>query len=257
MECIRVVAITGAGAGLGRHLALLFADNGWRVAAAELDSSRGVTLATELRALGNDHSVDTVDVRDEASVVSFFENVRSRHGRLDVLINNAAIVPHFNWGYTRWPALSDMPYDFWCDVVGTNLHGIFLCSKYAVPLLESTAGRIVNVSGGLGDPKPGHLAYAVSKHAGVALTRHLAEEVRASGVAVVVVDPGGSFATAEAPSSAHDALPGPETLDQLFFLAAEADLLLSGLLVTVVDGELVAAGLSRLLGEAAAQRVPH
>jgi NAD(P)-dependent dehydrogenase (short-subunit alcohol dehydrogenase family) len=65
--------------------------------------------------------------------------VVDRYGQIDVLVNDAGIVPHFNWGIPRWPRVRFMTKDFWDSVIQTNLGGTFLCTKYVVPFMDDFA----------------------------------------------------------------------------------------------------------------------
>lgn len=235
----RVVVVTGGGTGLGRELATGYAARGSQVAVAEFDAEGCDSVRRRLTAIGGDHLVAQVDVRDPGSVAAFFSEVGDRYGRLDLLINNAGIVPHFNWGNPRWPQVADMPFEQWSLVISTNLHGAFLCAKHAIPLLRKAGGgHILNVHGGSGRPKPGHLAYSVSKAATATLSRHLAEELREQNICVVSVDPGGAFATERAPAAVQLAQPGPARAAEHLFAAAGAPMDLSGNLLTLTDGHL-------------------
>jgi NAD(P)-dependent dehydrogenase (short-subunit alcohol dehydrogenase family) len=86
------------------------------------------------------------------------------------------------------------------------------------------------------------MAYALTKDAGVVIARYLAEEVRAHNICVVSLSPGAAIATERAPEEARARMPGPEFAGERFFLAAEAPMELSGHLVDLVDGKLVAIG---------------
>lgn len=234
-----VVAVTGGGAGIGRYMALGFASRGSRVIVAESSPERCRKIADELDRLGSGHLVACVDVREEAAVEQLFAKVAVMFGRLDVLVNNAAIVPHFSWGLPLWPPARDMSFSFWSDVIATNLGGVFLCTRYALRIMVPQAGgHIVNVHGGRYEVRPGHCAYAVSKEAVLTFTRHVAEEEREHNICVVSVHPGHRVATEDAPLLAKRSMPGPESVGDVFFLAADADMSVSGKLVELVDGQL-------------------
>ena len=165
----------------------------------------------------------------------------SAFGTIDYLVNNAAIVPHFQWGGPRWPRVRDMDLSFWEKVIATNVHGTFLCSKHAIPYMEKQkSGHIVNLHGGGGKTPPGAMAYVITKEAGVWFSRYLAEEVREHNICVMSLSPGRAIATERAPDEARGRMPGPEFAGDRFILAAEAPMELSGHLVDLVEGRLVA-----------------
>jgi len=134
-----------------------------------------------------------------------------------------------------------MELSFWSNVIATNLHGTFLCSKHAIPYMEKQhSGHIVNLHGAGGVSPPGAMAYVITKEAGVVFSRYLAEEVREHNICVMSLSPGAAIATERAPEEARKRMPGPQSAGERFFLAAEAPMGLSGHLVDLVDGQLVA-----------------
>ena len=180
-------------------------------------------------------------MRREEEVKALMEATVREFGTIDYLVNDAAIVPHFQWGNPRWPKARDMEFSFWSNVIATNLHGTWLCCKYAIPHMEQRrSGHIVNVMGGGGPTPPGSMAYGVTKQAGVVMTRYLAEEEREFNICVMSLAPGFTIATERAPEEAKARMPGPESSGERYFLAADADMELSGHLVNLVDGKLVA-----------------
>jgi NAD(P)-dependent dehydrogenase (short-subunit alcohol dehydrogenase family) len=166
------------------------------------------------------------------------DRVASHFGQIDVLINDAGIVPHFQWGLPRWPRIRDMDQEFWHRILDTNLGGAYLCTKHVLPYMEARrSGHIVNLHGGGGGP--GACVYVVSKDAIRTFTKFVAEEEREHNVCVVVLSPGAAIATEDAPEEARQRMPGPEFAGERFVLAAQAPMELSGQLLTVQDGRLV------------------
>jgi 3-oxoacyl-[acyl-carrier protein] reductase len=233
----KVAVVTGGAKGIGRYIATTFAQAGARaVAVADVDAERLNRTAGELADLGAETLAVTTDVRDEDSVRGLMSQVVDRFGRLDVLVNNAGIVPHFQWGVQHWPAIRDMDLAFWDRVIRTNLYGTFLCTKQAIPYMERQGGgHIISLHGGGGIHA---CAYMVSKDAIWTFTRYTAMEVRDANICVVVMSPGAAIATEDAPEEARQRMPGPDYAGNRFVLAATAPMELSGKLLTVTDGRL-------------------
>ena len=235
----KVVVITGSGQGICKHAARTFAENKAKVVIADFDREKMQRSAAEVGKLTETLGVH-VDVRDEDSVKRMIEQTISRFGQIDVLINNAAIVPHFAWNIPRWPRIADMPMEFWSRVVHTNLYGTFLGSKHAIPHMEKRkTGHIINLYGGGGLTPAGACTYITTKDAIRTFTRYVAEEVRESNICVVTFSPRVPIATETAPEEALKRMPGPEVLGQAFVLAAELPMDQSGKCVAHENGKLV------------------
>ena len=237
----RVVIVTGGAKGIGRYAALTLATAGARVFLADTDVQRLQKTLRELHSISPEAQALPVDVRDERDVRRMVHQVVDRFGQIDALINDAGIVPHFNWGIPRWPRVRYMNKDFWDSVIQTNLGGTFLCTKYVVPFMEERrSGNIVNLWGGGRAENHGAAAYVVSKDAIRTFTRFVAEEEREWNVCVVAFSPKQAIATDDAPEEARKRLPGPDVLGNGFVLAAGAGMELTGKTVEHHDGKLVA-----------------
>jgi len=224
----KVVVVTGAAQGIGRHAAKTFAQEKAKVVVADFNHEQAQKTAAELGQLTEAIALP-VDVRDEDSVKRMVDQVINHFGQIDVHINNAAIVPHFAWGIPRWPRTSDMPEDFWDRVIKTNIYGTFHGTKYVIPHMEKRkTGHIINLYGGGGISPAGACAYMVSKDAIRTFTRYVAEEVRAANVCVVTFSPRVPIVTEGAPEEAFKRLPGPDILGQGFVLAAQLPMDQSG-----------------------------
>ena len=235
----KVVVITGGGKGIGRYAAKTFAEKKAKVVVADFDNERLQKTAKELSQTTEALGIHA-DVRSEDDVSKIVAQTLERFGQIDVLINNAAIVPHFAWNIPRWPLISDMPKDFWDRVIQTNLNGTFLCSKHIIPhMLKRKSGHIINLYGGGGVRPGGACAYMVTKDGLRTFTRYVAEEVREANICVVIFSPRVPIATEGAPEEALKRLPGPEVLGQGFVLAAELPLDKSGQCFAYEDGKLV------------------
>jgi len=142
----RVVIVTGGAKGIGRHAAHTLTKAGAKVVLADADAERLHKTLRELREIGGEALAVPTDVRDEKDVRRLMHEAVTQFGQIDALINDAGIVPHFNWGIPRWPRVRNLSYDFWNSVIQTNLGGTFLCSKYVVPFMEERrSGNIVNL----------------------------------------------------------------------------------------------------------------
>jgi NAD(P)-dependent dehydrogenase (short-subunit alcohol dehydrogenase family) len=234
----KVVLITGGARGIGRYIAHTFAKEGANVAVADVEPTENVT--NELRAMEVESFGIKADVTNEKDVESMVDQVASRFGRIDVLVNDAAIVPHFAWGGPRWPAIKDMDKSFWDRVLGTNLGGTFLCTKHVVRKMgPNGSGHVLNLYGG--GSGTGAAPYVVSKEAIRVFTRFVAEEERENNICIVALSPGGTIATENAPDEARQRLPGPELAGNRFVLAAQVGMEMSGRLLDLKDGRLVVA----------------
>lgn len=173
-----VVAITGGGRGIGLATAQALAAQGARVSIGDLDSG----LATEAARTFNGHAA-ALDVRDRASFAAFLESTRQALGPIDVLINNAGIMP-----MGSFLDESDATNDAQIDI---NLRGVITGMKLALPeMLSRGQGQIVNVASLAGRfPIPGAAVYCGTKFAVVGLTETVREEFRDSGVSFTVVMP--------------------------------------------------------------------
>jgi 3-oxoacyl-[acyl-carrier protein] reductase len=178
----RVVPITGAARGLGRATAERFLDRGAQVAVNVRTAERAETLAQEL---GRNSHPSPGDIRSAEAVRAVVADIIQRFGRLDVLVNNAAIA-----SATRIEQLSE---DEWRATIDTNLTAAFLCIQAVVPAMKSqNHGRIINVSSlaGRSVSTLGGAHYTASKAGMLGLTRAAAKELGAHSITVNAVCPG-------------------------------------------------------------------
>jgi 3-oxoacyl-[acyl-carrier protein] reductase len=235
----KVVIVTGSAQGIGRHAAKTFAQEKAKVGIADFNTEQARKTAAELGQLTETWAVE-VDVRNEDSVKTMVDQVAKRFGSIDVLVNNAAIVPHFAWGIPRWPRISEMPKEFWDRVIHTNLYGTFFCTKHVIPHMEKKkSGHIINLYGGGGLKPAGACTYMATKDAIRTFTRYVAEELRDSNICVVIFSPRVPIVTESAPPEAFQRLPGPEILGQGFVLAAQLPMDQSGEIFSYQNGRLV------------------
>lgn len=234
----KVVVITGSGQGIGKHAAKTFAQEKAKVVIADFNDDLARKTAAEIGRKTETLALHT-DVRNEDSVKAMVDEVINRFGQIDVMMNNAAIVPHFAWNIPRWPLIADMPVEFWDRVVHTNLYGTFFGTKHVIPhMAKRKSGHIINLYGG--GVRPGGAAtYMVTKDGIRTFTRYVAEEVRDSNICVVTFSPRVPIATETAPEEALKRLPGPEILGQGFVLAAQLPMDQSGKCFAYENGKLV------------------
>ena len=228
------VIVTGGAKGIGRWIARTFVEAGARVTIADIEDDRLESTREELSEFGGDVLVVHADVRDEGQVKALMERVDRERGSIDVLVNNAAIVPHLNWGNQHWPRFRDMERGFFDRVIDTALGGTFLCTKHAVPFMEARrSGHIVNLYGGGG--RIGSGSYVVAKEAVRYFTKVVAQEEQEYDVCVVVISPGAAIATEDAPEEARQRMPGPEFAGNRFVLAAQVGMDQTGLCLKLAD----------------------
>jgi 3-oxoacyl-[acyl-carrier protein] reductase len=179
----KVVIVTGASRGIGRAIAEVLAARGAHVVAAARGENAAPTVAA-ISAAGGSAEVAALDVTDTASVEGLIEGVLARHGRIDVLVNNAGIV--------RDQLMLRMRREEWDEVIATNLTAAFTCVHAALkPMIKRRAGRIISISSVVGQMgNPGQANYAASKAGLIGFSKALAREVASRNITVNVVAPG-------------------------------------------------------------------
>ena len=188
----RVAVVTGAGRGIGRGYALLLAERGADVVVNDLggsiegdgeDDGPASSVAAEIVAGGGHSIADSSDVATTAGAQKLVDAAVEQFGRLDILINNAGIA------HPSGPA-RELPSDDWNDVIATNLTGLFLVTKAALPLMKRGAIIVNNLSIAAKRVFPGSAAYNASKHGALGFTDTLREELRDQGIRVIALLPG-------------------------------------------------------------------
>ena len=180
----KFAAVTGANRGIGRVTAISLAKQGWTVAVIGRDAAGIDAVAQEI---GNGAIAVQCDVSDRASVASAFASIKSTFGRLDLLFNNAGVVP---------PAalLEDVQAEDWQRIFDINVGGTFFCTQEAFSLMKDQSpqgGRIIN-NGSLSAhmPRPNSAPYTASKHAITGLTRATSLDGRKYNIACGQIDIG-------------------------------------------------------------------
>ena len=183
----KVTIITGAGGGMGRVAAQLFAKEGARVVVAEYSEAAGEETVGLVRAAGGDATFIKVDVSRESDARAMVDHALATYGRLDCLYNNAGIMPEADHSVT------DTDVATWDSVMAVNVRGVFLGCKFAIPAMEAVGGgSIINIASfvalvGCSVPQD---AYTASKGAILSLTRSLAVQFGPKGIRTNAICPG-------------------------------------------------------------------
>jgi NAD(P)-dependent dehydrogenase (short-subunit alcohol dehydrogenase family) len=179
----KVVVITGAAGGIGREAALLFSQEGARICVADMVEEQGEQTAAECL----DAFFQKVDVTSPESVQDLYRVTSERHGGIDVLYNNAGIMPPDD------ASILDTEPNAWQRVQDVNTKGVYLCCKYGIPyLLDRGGGSVINVASfvALSGAATSQISYTASKGAVLSMTRELAVEFARRGVRVNALCPG-------------------------------------------------------------------
>jgi NAD(P)-dependent dehydrogenase (short-subunit alcohol dehydrogenase family) len=180
----KVCVITGAGSGIGRASALLFAREAGRVVVADVDRAGADETVKEIREGGGSASVVIADVADPASAQRLVDETVKAEGRIDVLFNNA--------GISGVGTAHETSVELWDKVMAVNVRGVFLVSKFAVPyMMAKRRGSIINMSSTIAEIGLAQRAsYAASKGAILALTRAMQVDYAPFGIRVNALLPG-------------------------------------------------------------------
>ncbi|HXZ12929.1 MAG TPA: 3-oxoacyl-[acyl-carrier-protein] reductase [Candidatus Sulfotelmatobacter sp.] len=180
----KVALVTGASQGIGRTTALVLAQAGAKIAAAARNTEKLASLVSEISGSGGEALAVPMDVADAAQVKAGFQQLLAKFGRLDILVNNAAI--------TRDTLALRMKLEDWDAVLRTNLTGAHLCIQQALgAMLKQRSGRIINVSSVVAQVgNAGQANYVASKAGLIGLTRAIAVEVASRNITVNAVAPG-------------------------------------------------------------------
>jgi 3-oxoacyl-[acyl-carrier protein] reductase len=180
----KVALVTGASQGIGRETALALAEAGANVAVAARNQEKLAALAEEIAARGSAALVVKMDVADADQVKAGFKTVLEKFGKLDILVNNAAI--------TRDGLAMRMKLEDWDAVIRTNLTGAHLCTQQALAtMVRARAGRIINIASVVAQMgNAGQANYVAAKGGLIGLTKAIAMEIASRNVTVNAVAPG-------------------------------------------------------------------
>ncbi len=234
----RVIIITGAGQGIGRVLAKAFALAGARVVIADVNEAKGLAVRNEITRSGGQALAIATDVADEASIKSMVATVEMQYGRIDVLINNAAI-----FSTLEMRPFDQIPLEEWERVLRVNLTGPFLCARAVLPAMRKAQwGRIINIaSGAVRLGRPNYLHYIATKAALAGMSLSMARELGPDNITVNAILPGATFTEIERKTVTPEqkqriismqCIPRAETPEDLvgaaLFLASEASAFVTG-----------------------------
>ncbi len=183
----KVCIITGAGSGIGREAAILFAQEGGKVVVADVNVAGGEETVRLIREAGGEAIFVRTDVTEAAEVEALVRTAEDTYGKLDVMFNNAGIFPDEDG------SVVDTPEEVWDRVMAVNLKGVFLGCKYAIPaMLRAGGGSIINTASFvalMGAAVP-QIAYTASKGGVLAMTREIAIEFARKNIRANALCPG-------------------------------------------------------------------
>lgn len=182
----QVAIVTGGGQGLGRAFVLALAGEGAKVLIAERNLERAEAVAAEVAVAGGAAFAVATDVASEVSTAAMAAAALERWGRIDILINNAAI-----FSTLKMRPFDQIPVQEWDDVMAVNVRGVFLCCKaVAAAMREQRRGKIINIASVVFDlGRANYLHYVASKGAVIGITRAVATELGDYGVNVNAISP--------------------------------------------------------------------
>jgi len=183
----QVAIITGAGAGIGKAVALRYAAEGAMVVVAEIDAQTGCETTRQIHAAQGEAHFVRMDVAEEKEVRALVETTLKRYGRIDILFNNAAILMH-----GKDTRLHELSTEVWERTMAVNLRGHWFCAKYVIPyMLKQGRGCIINLASPTGlRGFEGLTAYSTSKGGIAALTRAMAADYSRYHIRVNAIVPG-------------------------------------------------------------------
>lgn len=181
----KVAIITGAGSGIGRASAYLFAREGSKLVVADINDAGGEETVTTIMADGGEAVFVHADVSIASEVENLVKVTKDKFGKIDILFNNAGT-------YIRPTAVEATEESWWDRIYAVNVKGIFLATKYVVPEMKKAGGGvIINTASGAGvRPLSNISAYASSKGAVITLTKQLAHELGPDNIRVNCILPG-------------------------------------------------------------------
>ena len=239
----KLAIITGAARGIGLATALLFSENGYKVAIVDNDKKEIDNLSFK----NKDIKTFCFDISNDDELDKMYNQILEWHNRIDVLVNNAGVADFGN--------IEETNFKRWNEVMKTNLNGVFLCSQKVITHLKKTNGNIVNIASISGlRASTLRVAYGTSKAAVIQLTKQQAAELGEYGIRVNCIAPGPvktklamAVHTQDIIDAYHDAIPlnrygtEQEIANGIYFLASEKASYITGQILAV-DGGFEATG---------------
>ena len=184
----KVAIITGAGRGLGRAFALRYAEEGAKLLLPDISLERAEGVVKEIRDKGGEALAVETDISDENATKKIAEKVIQQYGKVDILLNNAAI--YYGLNVTPWDAWT---VEEWDRIFSVNVRGTWLCCKAITPMMiKQSKGKIINIASNVARVPAAQLflPYSCSKGAVYTLTHALAKALGSSGINVNAIAPG-------------------------------------------------------------------
>ena len=239
----KLAIVTGAARGIGLATALLFNENGYKVAIVDNDKDEIDNLSFK----NKDIKTFCFDISNNNELEKMYNQILEWHNRIDVLVNNAGVADFGN--------IEETDFKRWNKVMNTNLNGVFLCSQKVITHLKKTNGNIVNIASISGlRASTLRVAYGTSKAAVIQLTKQQAAELGEYGIRVNCIAPGPvktklamAVHTQDIIEAYHDAIPlnrygtEQEIANGIYFLASEKASYITGQILAV-DGGFEATG---------------
>jgi len=188
----RVALVTGSARGIGRAIALRFAENGANVVVNDINAEEGKKTASDIQAIGRKSLFIQADVSKYDQVIAMIDQVEKEMGGIDILVNNAF---YAQVGPRARVPIQDYPVDEWLRAIEVDLNGAFYCSKAAAnKMIPKKKGRIINISSVAGIvPLRMEIGYVAAKAGVIGLTRAMALELAPYGILVNAIAPGSTL----------------------------------------------------------------
>jgi len=189
------IVVTGASTGLGRRMAEAFVKAGADVICTSRATERLEQLVEQSESNPGEAIAVRCDVRTQGDVESLLRTTEERFDQLDVFINNAGIKESHVTGKAAL-SVESLPVDAWDAIMATNLRGVFLCTRTALPLLRQSGGRLVHIGSGMGlKGRAGRAAYVTSKFGLEGFHQSVADQLSGTDVESILLDLGGGVDT--------------------------------------------------------------